>query len=53
MAHRKVREKTVLLDETVQVKQTLVWKILYDAADDMRDTVLKMSRAELNATLAR
>lgn len=53
MAHQKVREKTILSDETTEVKQALVWKILYDGAEDKRDIVLKMSRAELNAALVR
>ena len=53
MAHQKVREKTFLLDETTQVKQALAWKILYDAAEEKRDIVLKMSRAELNSALVR
>ena len=52
LAHRKVCEKTVLLDETAKVKQALIWKILYDAAEDKREIVLKMSREELNAALA-
>ena len=53
MAHRKVREKTFLLDEIIDVKQALVWKILYDAAEEKRDTVSKMSRADLNEALVR
>ena len=52
-ALRKVCDKTILLDETVEVKQALVWRLSHGGKEDKRETVLSMSKKEINETIMR
>ena len=52
-AHQRVAEKAALLDETSEFKRALIWKVLYDGAEDKRGTVLAMSREEIHSTIVR
>ena len=52
-ALRKVCDKTVLLDETVEVKRALVWRMSHAGKEDKRETVLSMSKKEINETIMR
>ena len=48
-ARQIVCDKKVLLDETWEVKRALIWKILYDGAEDTRKIVMDMSMARVDA----
>ena len=52
-ALQKVCDKAVLLDETREVKEAIIWKMLYNGAEDERETVLSMSKEQINTTLLR
>ena len=47
-AFKKFCESTVLLDETMNVKRALVWKLDYSSKGDDREVVQNMSKEEIN-----
>ena len=52
-ALQKVCDNAVLLDETREVKEAIIWKMLYNGAEDERETVLSMSKEQINTTITR
>ena len=46
-------DKAVLLDETSEVKKALIWKVLYDAAEENRVAVSAMTKQQMNKALMR
>ena len=47
-ALKRFCESTVLLDEEINVKRALIWKMEYDSKSDKREVVRNMSKDEIN-----
>ena len=52
-ALQKFCDKAALQDETKEVRRALIWKVLYDAAEEKRVAVFSMTKEEMNEALMR
>ena len=46
-------DKAALQDETKEVRRALIWKVLYDAAEENRVAVSAMTKEQINEALKR